>query len=241
MEFRSYYWNRRNQIERLVYEDGMEECLKYDAEGRVVYKKDRFGRETRWEYNESGLPVREERKDGLILDYRYDELGRLVRLHDNFDGEEQYRWNSNGWLIEKKTRLTGHAWRKEAWERDMVGRILSYSRNGNQTRYVYAADSPMPHLMETPCGAKFSYRYDKVFRLRVIQSSAGERLISYNVLDLVAREEDALKNCWTYTYDFQGKELDGKEAPFLIFPGIPRKIRGSSPGRRPGTFGPVPV
>ena len=223
LEFRSYYWNRRNQIEKLVYEDGMEERFEYDAVGRVVYKKDRSNKETRWEYDGNGLPVREERKDGLILDYSYDELGRLARMHDNFDGEEQYRWNSNGWLIEKKTRLTGHAWRKEAWERDMVGRILSYSRNGNKTRYVYEAGSPMPHLMETSCGAKFSYRYDKVFRLRAIQSSAGERLISYNVLDLVAREEDALKNCRTYTYDFQGKELDGKEAPFFDFPGNPEK------------------
>ncbi len=219
MASRTYYWNYRNQVERIRYEDGGEEQLGYDEEGRVVYRQDRSGKIVRHTYDERGLLAREECSDGLITDYSYDDLGRPVRKHDSLDGEEQYTWNKNGWLVKKKTRLTEHAWRQEQWERDMVGRVTAYSKNGNRIRYAYEGNAPLPHLMEMPCGGKFRYRYDVAYRTLLIQSDHGELLFGYNVLDLVARIADALGNHRVYLYDLQGESLDGKQAPEFDFPG----------------------
>lgn len=219
MEYRVYIWNQRNQVEQVIYENGEEELIAYDTAGRVVYRQGRDQKERRWAYDARGLVTKEIRHGDWVINYEYDDLGRMVRKWDNFDGEERYAYNRNGWLIGKSTRLTGKSWREEAWERDMLGRVLVYSRNGKKTHYAYEGNSPLPQLMETACGYKFSYRYDKVSRLRVIHSSMGERLFGYNALDLVAREEDALKNQWAYEYDLQGRSLDGKKAPVHRFPG----------------------
>ena len=218
-EYRVYYWNQRNQIDQIVYEDGEEERIGYDTAGRVVYKQDRAQQDWRWVYDDRGLVTREIRPGDWVIDYEYDSLGRLVRKLDNFDGEERYVYNGNGWLIRKSTRLTGKLWREETWERDMLGRILVYSRNGNRTSYAYGENAPLPHLMETACGYKFNYHYDKVFRLQVIRSSVGEHLFGYNALDLVAREEDALKHQWVYEYNLQGEVQGDKKAPVYRFPG----------------------
>lgn len=219
MGYNTFYWNYRNQVERILNEEGEEERIGYDEAGRVVYRQDISGKVTRYTYDEKGFLTREELSEGLTIDYSYNELGKLVRKRDNLDGEEQYTWNKNGWLVKKKTRLTGEAWRQEQWERDMVGRVIAYSKNGNRIGYAYEGNVPLPHLMEMPCGGQFRYRYDIVNRPLLIQSDHGERLFGYNVLDLVARITDALGNQQAYLYDLQGESLDGKQAPEFDFPG----------------------
>ncbi|MBR6268000.1 MAG: RHS repeat protein [Selenomonadaceae bacterium] len=225
MEFRTYYWNFKNQVVRVIYEEGEEEQFSYDEAGRVVYHMHASGKEVRSSYNEKGLVIKEACSDGMTVEYEYDDLGRIVRMHDNFDGEEQYTWNKNGWLVEKRTRLTGHAWRKEQWERDMLGRIIAYSCNGNVISYVYEGNMDRPRIMETPCGDRFSYKYDSQGRLLSIQSELGGRYFGYNVLDLVARDIDSLGNHHVYMYDLQGELLEGEPAPAQLFPGSIKEQR----------------
>lgn len=230
LEFRTYYWNYRNQVTRITLEDGSEERFEYDGAGRVVFQRDASGKELRRTYDGRGMVMGETYSDGLSIDYGYDALGRLTRVHDNFDGEEQYTWNEQGWLVEKRTRLTGHAWRTERWERDMVGRILAYSRNGNRIGYGYTGGTaPLPHLMEMPGGGKFSYTYDAASRLLQIKSERGERNFSYNTLDLLARDTDALGYQQEYAYDLQGEPMDGKQVPRQGFPGSRDETAGVVP------------
>ncbi len=223
LEYQTYYWNFRNQVVRIIFENGEEELRSYDEAGRVVYQRYASGKEIHRTYNEISLITREEYSDGQTIEYEYDKLGRRTRKHDNFDGEEQYKWNENGWLVEKLTRLTGHAWSRERWERDMVGRVLVYSRNGNRTSYAYAEKAALPHLMELPCGGKFSYKYDDVGRLLLILSEFGERTFGYNVLDLVARDTDPLGYQQEYRYDLQGNSIDGTIPSEQSFPGSGKK------------------
>ena len=217
--YRLYYWNKKYQIERIVYEDGDEETFRYDGEGRIIYHRLRTGVETQCEYDERGLLTKESSSTGLNVNYAYDDRGHLTAKRDNCGGEIEYTWDGNGLLTEKKTRLTGRAWRRESWERDMMGRILSYNINKHSLRYAYEENSPLPNLLETPCGDTFSYRYDKAHRLLAIKSAVGERIFGYNALDLITRETDAGGRNRIYLYDLQGNSTDGRDALPFSFPG----------------------
>ena len=53
--------------------------------------------------------------------------------------------------------------------------MLRRTVNGQETRYWYKDESPVPCAMRTPCGDEFRYEYDEAYRLSVIASEFGER------------------------------------------------------------------
>lgn len=218
-DYRTYSWNRRNQIEEIVYEDGQEEHFGYDENDRIVYRRSTDGVTTRLSYNEYGLLCRETSSVGLVYDYEYDDRGQIVSQRDNLGGREVYCYNKSGLLTEKISQLTDKEDSREIWERDLAGRILSYSHNGRLFRYVYEGMKPYPGIMEMPEGGKFYYEYDDVNRLTEIKCAAGHRYFGYNALDLISGETDPLGRRRTYHYDLSGKACGNLSAPQLHFPG----------------------
>ena len=163
----TYKWNRRKLIEKIFYADGTFELFKYDTNFRLNYKLSRNGDEYVWRYT-NGLLTREILPSGLIKAYEYDASGNLIRKTDSDGREEIFSYSSKNLLIGKKTKLNVKDWRRETFERDMAGRILTHNINGQVTSYSYDEESPVPSMIKTPCGYKFTCFYDKVYRLLTI-------------------------------------------------------------------------
>ena len=199
-----HYWNRQKQVTRIDYDDGTNERYEYDGE-KLIYKADRNGREYHYEYDGEKL-IREELPDGLICIYEYDSRGLLIKVSDSAGREINNEYSSKGLLIKRRSKLNIKAWRRESWERDVEGRILKYDINGRVTKYAYDEKNPLPSLIETPCGYKYSYRYDEANRLLVIKNDLRERYISYNGMNEARNDVES-----PYEFDYNGKLTDVDE------------------------------
>ena len=103
-------------------------------------------------------------------------------------------------MIEKQVRLNIKDWR-----RDIAGRILQHNINGQITSYDYDEESPVPSLIKTPCGYKFSCVYDKVFRLLTVRTEIGEFSFSYTPMNKIVAEQ---KNIYGRVFSAQVKKVD---------------------------------
>ena len=183
----TYKWTRRKLIEKIFYADGTTESFIYDANCRLNYKLSRNGDEFVWRYHKDFL-AREILPDGMIISYEYDN-GNLIRKVDSDGREEIFSYSSKNLLIEKKVRLNVKDWRIEKFERDMAGRILTHDINGQITSYAYDEESPVPSMIKTPCGYKFSCFYDKVYRLLEIKTEVGEFFFSHTPMNKIVAEQ----------------------------------------------------
>lgn len=177
-----YKWNRRKLIDEIIFEDGSSEQFFYDTHDKLNYKRGRGGEEHFWTYS-NGFLRREIFPNGLIKKFEYDKEGNVIRTIDSDGHEELFSYSTKNLLIEKRTRLNVKDWRVETWERDIVGRILKYKVNDQTVNYFYDEDSPVPTLIQTPCGYKFSYRYDATYKLLVMKTELGEISFTYNQLN----------------------------------------------------------
>ncbi|MBQ9487682.1 MAG: RHS repeat protein [Selenomonadaceae bacterium] len=186
----TYKWTRRKLIEKIFYADGSFEFFMYDADFRLNYKLARNGDEYFWRYTD-GLLTREILPDGMIISYEHDASGNLIRKHDSDGREEIYFYSSKNLLIGKKVRLNIKDWRREKFERDMAGRILTHDINGQVTSYAYDEEAPAPSLIKTPCGYKFTCIYDKVYRLLEVKTEFGEFFFAHTPMNkIVAAQKD---------------------------------------------------
>ncbi|MCR5756863.1 MAG: DUF6531 domain-containing protein, partial [Selenomonas sp.] len=208
------HYNRQKLVEAIDYPDGTMEERGYDEWENQIYQKDRLGRETHWEFNAKGQLLQEIKADGLITTHTYDKRGQRIRTQDNLGGEICYNYTQEGWLREKKTKQSEGKWQVEAYEYDYQGRMLRKTVNGQETRYWYKEDSPVPCAMRTPCGDEFRYEYDDANRLSIIASEFGERSFGYDSLDHIVSDTDALGNSYTAEFDLMGnlrRECSPKE------------------------------
>lgn len=182
-----YKWNRRKQIESITYADGTTEKFLYDADGNLNYKSGRNGEEYFWRYV-GGRLTREIYPNGLIKKFDYDLSGNLIRQTESNGREEIYAYSKKNLLIERRVRLNVKDWRRETWERDVAGRVLKYDINGQITRYAYDDEAPSPALMMTPCGYKFSFFYDRMYRLLTLRTQIGEFHFAHTMMNEIIAE-----------------------------------------------------
>ena len=210
----TYHWNRQHLVEKTVYPDDTTAEKAYDERENVIYEKDRLGRETKRTYNEASQLLREELPSGLTRQLAYDGEGRLQEETDSEGGCVRYRYDKHGWLIARETKLGEGKWKKESWQYDFRGRVLTQAVNGCETTYSYEGTLPVPSSMMLPEGGWFNYEYDKVCRLMCIQSEFGERSFGYDVMDYRACDIDALGHMESWQYDLMGnlqKHITPKE------------------------------
>ena len=205
-----FYWNRRGQVEKVVYSDNTDEIFSYNELGKMTYAKNRQNLEEHWDYDASGNLIFEEKRDKTWKKFFY-ENEKLVEEKNSADGEIYYYYNEQNFLREKRTKLNVKDWDVETWERDSFGRILSHTHNGKTFRYSYEDYSPMPNFLETPAGEKISFRYDEAFRLLVVHDSLGEENFSYSALNLLRSKTDTLGDKKFFKYNLQGNSLDAEE------------------------------
>ena len=184
-----YKRNRQKLITKITYADGTEENFSYDNANNLIFHQTRTGEKYFFKY--AGILLTEETlPSGLIKNFEYDERGNLIKFFDSAGREEIYNYNTKNLLIAKETILNRKDSRKEFIERDFSGRILRHEINGSATSYAYDENSPVPSLEETPCGYKFSYRYDDAYRLLAIKTEVGEFNFSYTQMNEVFGNEN---------------------------------------------------
>ena len=184
-----YRWTRHKLIEKIDYADGTFELFKYDADYRLNYKLSRNGEEFVWRYTK-GLLTREILLGNFIKKFDYDAQGNVIKKFDSNGCEEIYFYSTKNLLIGKKTKLNIKDWRNENWERDIAGRVLTYNVNGQITSYAYDEESPVPSMIKTPCGYKFSCFYDKVYRLLTIKTEVGEFNFAHTPMNKVIAAQE---------------------------------------------------
>lgn len=180
-----YNWNRRKFIEEIIFADKTFEKYVYDSGGNLNYKLCRNGDEYFWRYNERGLLRREVLPNGHVKKFEYDERGNVIRQTDSFGREEIFSYSKKNLLIEKRVRLNIKDWRIETFERDFAGRILQHKINDQVISYAYDENAPVPSMIQSPCGYKFSCRYDEVYRLLAFKTEVGEYFFSHDQLNEV--------------------------------------------------------
>ena len=216
-----YRWNRRKLIEEIIFSDGTVEIFKYDEKNRLNYKVERNGNEYFWRYYNE-LLTRQILPDGSIIKFDYDKNFNLIRKSESNGQEEIYFYSSKNLLIEKRVRLNVKDWRLETFERDIAGRILQHNINGQITSYVYDGESPVPSLIKTPCGYKFSCFYDKVFRLLSVQTPAGNFSFAYtpmneiipaqkNIFAPIMPVENVLEKFEVEIFDIAGRRIEARQ------------------------------
>lgn len=179
-----YQWNRRKLVEKIIYADESSEIFQYDADNRLNYKRTCDGKEYFWRYLNDRLS-REILPGGKIVAFEYDSVGNLIKQMDSDGREEVFSYSTKNLLIKKKTKLNIKDWRVETWERDIAGRVLKYEVNGQVTSYAYDDEAPVPSMIKTPCGYKFTCIYDKVYRLLTLRTEVGEFSFSHTTMNKI--------------------------------------------------------
>ena len=177
-----YKRNHKKLLTKIIFADGTEENFDYDSERNLIFFRNRQGKEKFYTY-ENGLLTQKIYFGGFTRNFEYDNFGNLIKIFDSKDRETILKYSTKNLLIEKKVRLNVKDWRHEIFERDIIGRILTKNINGQITNYAYDENFPLPTLEKTPCGYKFSYRYDKVFRLLAMKTEIGEKFFSYTPMN----------------------------------------------------------
>lgn len=180
----TYKRNRQRQITQIIYADGTDENFDFDGADNLIFKQTRNGEMFLYEY-EGLLKTKEILPSGLENFFEYDECGNLIKFFDSAGHTEFYNYNKKNLLIAKEKILNRKDSRKEFFERDYSGRILQHNINGRITKFAYDETAPVPALVLTPCGYKFSYRYDDVYRLLAVRTEVGEFNFSYTPLNEV--------------------------------------------------------
>lgn len=204
----SYFYNRRQLVEKILYADRTEEETKYDAKENIIWKKDRRGNETSYLYNEESQLIAEKLPNGLIHTIEYDAAGRKIADIDTSGVDIRYRYDERGNLLESKSRIEGERWQTVSYAYDAKGRTVSYTDgSGNVTHYYYQENQSKPWQMKTAQGDTFTYQYDEAERLMAVESALGRKEYGYNNLDYRTLIIDALGNTWKYDYDKLGNRI----------------------------------
>lgn len=207
-------------LTKIIFPDGTEENFFYDAAKNLIQKINRQGEENFWTYDD-GFLTQEIFPDGLIKNFEYDGRGNLTKIFDSRGREIICKYSTKNFLVEKSTRLNVKDWRREIFQRDIAGRVLVHEINGRATNYAYEEQSPLPALEKTPCGYKFSYRYDDANRLLAAKTEAGEFFFSYTPMNEIIgdtkifaeifRPEENFPRADIEIFDFGGRLIESRK------------------------------
>ncbi|MGW3208392.1 hypothetical protein [Streptomyces sp. NPDC001135] len=127
----------------------------YDAAGRLISETDFDGRTVSYEHDPLGRLIRRTNAVGQSLTYERDPMGRVVRLRHDDGTTSTFTRNVTGQVVQ----ITNPHARIDL-ERDLRGRIVAESVNGNTLTRAYDALGRPTHR-RTPSGAISALTYDE--------------------------------------------------------------------------------
>ncbi|MBR7079278.1 MAG: RHS repeat-associated core domain-containing protein, partial [Treponema sp.] len=204
-----YAYDGYGNMIKAQYSDGSSEQWSYRQPNNLLYQyKDRDGVITKFEYDESGSPVKIYRDDVCVQEYECNDVGQVVYAKglysDNrysYDSETyrltsdkygDYAYDSSGKLVSYTTK-DGRAWN---YSYDSDGNTVTVISPENlKSVYVYNNREDLVSLVETDlndgCSRAYRYEYDKRHLLTRLYSGYGKN-------ENEARDNESL--CVSYEY-----------------------------------------
>jgi RHS repeat-associated protein len=185
-----YRYDRCGNVRESIDARGFSTVMKYDALGRMVYKKSPEGNITRYGYNEAGKVDRQQwTKDGqeLVVRSEYDPFGRMLVRYRPLPAslsasqatvESSYGYDRLGNMSYSRDALGN----ERRYEYDELNRLIEeVSADGFRSTYAYDAGGRMTESVD-PRETVSVYQYNGRGELtsRSLSGAGGERtVISY--------------------------------------------------------------
>jgi len=209
-------------LTRITYPDGTHEDYAYDAQGNVLTRTDRLGKEWHNTYNERGQVLTITNPNGGVITYTYNADGTLASSTDTDLGITTYAYDA----YKRLSTITypGGATMHFTYDlndrlltlTDELGRVttFTYDANGNpitarnplSQTLTYAHDL-MDHLTARtdPVGQVTNLSYDEMGRLETLTDRNGNATTyAYEARGWLTGITDPAGNTWTTTYDDEG-------------------------------------
>lgn len=142
-----YTYNKAGDLVAETDFDGRTHSYTLDAAGRVTSHTPPTGETLTREYDAMGRLARKAGVDGTATDFTYDAAGRVL-------------------AVESAASVL-------AYERDILGRVISETVNGRTMRYTYGADGALL-TRTTPTGAHSTFAYDPAGALTSLVAAGRE-------------------------------------------------------------------
>ena len=97
-----YNSKNKDQLETIIYPDGLKEHFKYDEEGRLLKHTNTKGLVTQYQYNQVGLLEQRIDANRHSITYQWDKQGRIQKLINQNQAEYLFEYNPYGYLVREQ-------------------------------------------------------------------------------------------------------------------------------------------
>ena len=211
-----YSYNDRKLPEMVVFQDGTQMKMAYDAKGNLISCDVDGVRAVSAEYDDCNRRILERDGEGNTWRYAYDDAGRIISVTNPRGNRQHYGYDRNG----RVSRHTDYAGNVSSCEYNDSGKpVLQVDVCGNVTELLYDERQNLKEK-RLPGGGVFAYTYDTDNRLsKVLRDGEIYRAYEYDAVGNLIRERDALEHETSYVYDvcdrvIRIRRADGTERSF---------------------------
>jgi YD repeat-containing protein len=181
--------------------NGHKTSMVYDALGRMISQTDANGLTTTFTYDASGNLISQTDGAGNQTRFIYDALNHQTQTIDPLGNITYFSYDANGNLV-KKTDAKGIS---TVYEYDPTGKLSAVVENANPNG-----------VADAQTNVRTEYKYDANGNLLTVLDGNGHlsATYTYDALNRVISEKDALGITTTYAYDAVGNRIsmvDGNE------------------------------
>ena len=172
-------------------ENGHSTSMAYDALNRVIKQTDANGLVTTFNYDAVGNLVKQTNAIGGVTQFTYDQLNRQVSTIDALGNTTRMNYDASGNLIQKT-------------DAGNITTKYEYNKNGNLTAVV--ENFVAYGSVDNQTNVRTEYTYDHNGNLLTIRDANGHTVntYTYDALNRVLNDTDALGAVTSYTYDVAG-------------------------------------
>lgn len=204
----TYCYNRSNLVEKIIYNDGTSEEKRYDANEKILWEKDRLGRETIHEYDSQGRRLKTVLPNGLCTEYAYNEQGKCISQQDNSGRHMKFVYDEQGGLGSASFMVEPGVFLMTSYERDRNGRIIAQTyADGSKKSWEYETYFAHPTHYYGAEGESYSYELDDYGRKMIFHGARGDVYYGYNTNHFLTMIRDEENNCTRYQYDLTGNKI----------------------------------
>lgn len=193
----------------------------YDPEDNLKTAKDARGNTTTFEYNLNGLMSKLIEAGGQTSSFVYNGNGSLKQ----FTNAKGNHWDFGYNALNQRKSETNPLSQTTQYQYDLLGRLVNaIDANGIITRYDYDALSHLTAVTQNDAAGgtpdvktkvTTNYTYDAVGNLTsTVDANGNSTVYTYDLLDRLTEEKNALNDTWQYFYDPKGnltERIDGNK------------------------------
>ncbi|MGC1377096.1 MAG: RHS repeat-associated core domain-containing protein, partial [Anaerolineales bacterium] len=214
----AYNYDANDNVSAVIDALGGATGFAYDAEDHLVAAKDARGNYTRFAYDLNGQMAQMTEAGGQISKFAYDGSRNLTK----FTNAKGNSWTFGYNALNQRASETDPLNQSTQYHYDLLGRMVGATdAKGIETRYDYDALSRLTAVVQNnssrpadnQTNVTTRYTYDAAGNLASTTDANGNvTTYTYDLLNHVTQEQNALGNTWRYAYDAAGnltQRIDG--------------------------------